>query len=291
MLETTYEIITPSSPPMKWEQYEKIILDGWSELLSSANQNDETIFHSFFERHPCMLPRTYDVFGGGAGDAWPGALISKPVLPTFTRKIPDFMWIAMDSTAVYAVLIEIEAPAKPWATSKGQQHNLLTQAINQIKDWKTWFADPLNTAQFKKYYRLPDEWFRSHAFLQKYILIYGRRPDATKDDNFAKKRAHLQAHGERFMTYDRLQPNSHLSDLLTVRIDGDGYRAISIPPTLTLGPMNAEDWSIIRDKKLAVMNSSYISDERKDFLIRRWPYWDEWAKSGRRGIISVGDRE
>ncbi|KKK68145.1 hypothetical protein LCGC14_2947010 [marine sediment metagenome] len=291
LLERTYEIVKPSSLAIKWEQYEKIILGEWSGLLSPQNQDDETIFHSFFERHPCMLPRTYDVFGGGATDAWPGALISKPVLPTFTRKIPDFMWITFDSMATYAVLIEIEAPGKPWSTNDGYQSQKLTKAIDQLKEWKVWFSEPLNQAQFHQYYRIPNRFLRDRSFLQRYILIYGRRADATKDENFARKRAHLQDQDERFMTYDRLQPNKFLSNLLTVRIDGTGYKAISIPPTLTLGPMDAEDWSIIRDKKQAVLNNTYISTERKDFLIRRWPYWDEWAKSGKRGTISAGDIE
>ena len=177
------------------------------------------------------------------------------------------------------------------ATTEQRRQAFLAQNGTQQQLQPAQAGQPLNQAQFHQYYRIPNRFLRDHSFLQRYILIYGRRADATKDENFARKRAHLQDQDERFMTYDRLQPNSHLSDLLTVRIDGDGYRAISIPPTLTLGPMNAEDWSIIRDKKLAVMNTSYISDERKDFLIQRWPYWDEWAKSGRRGIIRAGDRE
>ena len=48
------------------------------------------------------------------------------------------MWITRDSVAVYVVLIEIEAPAKPWATVRGQRSSKLTQAESQIKDWKVW---------------------------------------------------------------------------------------------------------------------------------------------------------
>ena len=276
---------------MEWEQYKKIILDEWSSLLSSQNQDDEAIFHSFFERHPCMLPRTYEVFGEGAADAWLCALISKPVLPTFTRIIPDFMWITFDSMATYAILIEIEAPGKPWSTNDGCQSQKLTKAIDQLKEWNVWFSDPLNQAQFRSYYKIPDSFLKGRLFLQRYILIYGRREDATKNENFARKRAYLQGQDERFMTYDRLQPNKCLTNLLTVRIDNTGYRAISIPPTLTLGPMNAEEWSIIRDKEMTVLNNTYILKERKDFLLQRWPYWDEWAKRGKRGLINAADRE
>ncbi len=54
---------------------------------------------------------------------------------------------------------------------------------------------------------------------------------------------------------------------------------ISIPPTLQLNPFQAEDWSNIRDKSKAVQKCKYINDDRKQFLIRRWKYWDDWSKT------------
>lgn len=289
-LERTYNIVKPDFPAMKWEEYENIVRSEWSDLLSAENSGDETKFQSFFERHPCMLPRTFEVFGDGA-DIWPHSLITNPVLPEFTRKIPDFMWIAYDSVAMYAVLIEIEAPGKPWATSEGRQHHKLTEAINQIKDWKSWFSDPLNQAQFQKYYRIPDKYLRGRQFLQRYILIYGRRKNAIENENFAKKRAHLQGENEKFMTYDRLHPNKLLSGLLTVKIDREGYKAVSICPTIELGPLIAEYWSIIRDKELVIKKNEYISEKRKEFLLGRSPYWDKWGRNGKIGIIGASDFE
>ncbi len=286
----TYEIEKPNTPALKWEEYKELITSEWKKLLED-NQDDENKYQEFFERHPCMLPRVYGIFHEGAHGVWPSALISQPVLPTFTRKIPDFMWIAYDSESIYAVLIEIEAPSKPWATEKGQQHHLLTQAIDQIKDWKVYFSNPLNLAQFKEHYKIPNYLLSNHAFLQRYILIYGRRDDVTSNKAFSEKRAFLHGDDEHFMTYDRLSPNKYLSNNICVRIDQFGYKAISIPPTFELNPFEAEDWVIIRDRNKAVQNCKYINIERKNFLIRRWKYWDKWAKEGKKGIITSNSRE
>ena len=292
MHDKTYIIEKATTPAMHWEQYNELVASEWDKLLSK-NQAIEQKFQEFFEHHPCMLPRVYDIIGQGAHCPWPSALISQPVLPTFTRKIPDFMWIASDSTSIYAVLIEIETPSKPWATDNGQQHHLLTQAINQIKEWKVYFSDPLNSAQFRKYYEIPDNLFKTRTFLQKYVLVYGRRDNATKNNEFAKKRAFLANGDEHFMTYDRLYPNKILSNYICVKLDKEGYKAISIPPTLQLNPFQAEDWSNIRDKSKAVQKCKYVNDDRKQFLIRRWKYWDDWSKTEKKSIsiFSSDDRE
>jgi hypothetical protein len=292
MHEKTYKIEKATTPAMHWEQYNELVTSEWNKLLSE-NQASEQKFHEFFERHPCMLPRVYDIFGRGSNNSWPSALISQPVLPTFTRKIPDFMWIATDSISIYAVLIEIETPSKPWATDSGQQHHLLTQAINQIIEWKVYFSDPLNSEQFRKYYQIPDNLFKTRTFLQKYVLVYGRRDSATKNNEFAKKRAFIANDDEHFMTYDRLCPNRILSNNICVKLDKKGYKAISIPPTLQLNPFQAEEWANIRDKDKAVQECKYIDKDRKQFLIRRWKYWDNWSKAEKRcmSIMSTDDRE
>jgi hypothetical protein len=79
--------------------------------------------------------------------------------------------------------------------------------------------------------------------------------------------------------------------VLCVKIDSNGYRAISVPPTVKLSPLLAEDFAAIRGKEEAVRESDIISQVRKDFLIERWSYWDKWALTGNRGTISVGDYE
>jgi hypothetical protein len=200
-MEKTYKIVKSPYPAMGWEKYKKIILKEWKELLEKIDRVTERDFQHFFESHPCMLPWIYGVFGVGAHGMFPSALISQPVLPSFTRKVPDFMFIARDSAAVYAVLIEIEDPRKPWATSNGCPSAKLTQAINQLKEWQAWFSQPLNCKQFKGYYNIPQEFLNYRQFLQKYILIYGRQSEAMSNPEFAKKRFSLQGLNEVFSNY------------------------------------------------------------------------------------------
>jgi hypothetical protein len=281
VLAKSYQTVIPPEPAMSWDSYAAIIGQEWQALLTNAVTGEKD-FQEFFERHPSCLPQMYPVFRRGAHGPYPGAIISQPVLPGFSRKVPDFLYITRDSATVYAVLIEIEHPAKPWATSAGQQSAEFTQATNQIADWKSWFSDPLNIAQFRELYRIPSDWNRSRTFEQKYFLIYGRRTDPSLTEAFNRKRKLLERKNECHMTYDRIQPNGDLAWCLCAKLDENGYRAISIPPTMELGPMHAHFGKLIRDKDAAVRANRYLSDVRKQFLITRWPYWDEWNGGGMR---------
>lgn len=274
-----------------WERYQKILTNKWKNLLDNYKSKKEGAFQDFFERHPCMLPWTYGIFSRGAHGMFPTALISQPILSGLKSKIPDFMWLARDSSAVYAVLIEIEDPNKPWATNNEQQSAKFTQAVHQIKDWQSWFMNPPNVEQFIKDYKIPDKFTYGRTFLQKYILIYGRKDDPTLTEDFNKKRIFLQSENEIFMTYDRLKPNIELTECITVKLDKKGYKAIHIQPTLKITPSHAYDWTLIRDKNNAVDNNEYLSKTRKKFLNSRWSYWDNWATNIGGGIIRSKDEE
>jgi hypothetical protein len=131
------------------------------------------------------------------------------------------------------------------------------------------------------------------AFVRKYVLVYGRRDDLRQSD-FGRRRAAVQQADETFMSWDRLSPSDHYTDLLSVRLTPRGYRAISIPPTLTLGPTTAEHHSLLLDRSEAIDACPYLSPTRKEFLKERWPYWDRWIadhERGRRGLIRVRDAE
>jgi hypothetical protein len=285
-LSTSYELVSPPEPAMPWPTYESIIQGEWDALLAK-DDTTERDFQEFFERHPCCLPQMDRLFQRGGHGPYPGAIVSQPVLPGFGKKVPDFLYIARDSACVYAVLIEIEHPLKPWATASGQPSAEFTQATNQITDWKAWFADSLNVAKFKSDYRIPEVWLRSRAFAQKYILIYGRRKDPTLTEAFNKKRRHLERSDEVYMTFDRIHSNKDAAHCLCVTLDITGYRALSVPPTIELGPMMDYGVNSIRDKASAVAGNRYLSEARKKFLIERWPYWDNWNGTVRRST----DRE
>jgi hypothetical protein len=226
---------------------------------------------------------------GGTGHApFPAAVISQPVLPDLTCRIPDFMWIAKNSVAIYPNLIEIEAPNKRWFTKAGQPSADLTQAQDQLTQWKSWFAEPLNAARFKELYQI------EHDFLPLkpiYILIYGRREEANRSRQHSKKRVHMDRPDEILMTFDRLQPDPKTSDFLCVKITLGGYRAITIPPTIRLGPSLAGTHGRIRDKGDAVRSSPYLTGERKEFLVERFDYWDDCSRQDRMRVVRLSDRE
>lgn len=287
MLQKNFEIVKDAPPPMAWSNYEKLILAEWNRLLLSNEFKDEKHFQHFFEQHPCMLAGAYGLLS--SPDVFPSALISKPVLPDFTHKVADFMWITFNSANVYPILIEIESPAKPWFTKKGRPTAVLTQAHDQLKEWKAWFSKPRNEGSFADYYNLPSG-LRGLVLKPLYALIYGRREEANRNSYLAEKRPHLQGENEFLMTFDRLRHSPNASHVISVKIDKNGYYAIAIPPTIYLDPFTAKHrWRSVRQKEEAAMASSYLSKERKEFLVKRFKYWDDWASKLSGGICYTAD--
>ncbi|WP_265595945.1 Shedu anti-phage system protein SduA domain-containing protein [Verrucomicrobium sp. BvORR106] len=251
----------------------------YGQLLDREGSSEQD-FQSFFEDHPCFMPEAYGTFGRGGHGPYPGAIVSQPILPGITTRFPDFLYIARDSATVFAVMIEIEHPRKLWATKSGRSTAEFTQATDQILEWKAWFSNPLNVALFRETYRIPEDWTRLRTFEQRYMLVYGRGAEESLNGEFNRKRSHLQRPDEIYMTFDRLRPNYNLHHCVCARIDASGYRAISVPPTIELGPNQEYGFQAIRDKVTAVKKNKYISDTRKEFLCSRIPYWDNWSGSG-----------
>jgi hypothetical protein len=293
MTEKSYVIEETPSPPMSWEEYKQLVLKEWDELLTSTDPLPEDEFQKFFERHPCMLPGAFGILGVSSGHGpFPSAVISQAVLPSYDYRKPDFMWIATDSETVRPIPIEIERPEKRWFTKSGKQTEAFTEAHDQLAEWKNWFSKPHNEEAFKEFYRIPRELLLIHTFKPFYVLIYGRREEATKDNSLAAKRAHLSREDEEIMTYDRIEPEPKSDQFICVSIDEKGYRAVNIPPTFKTGPTFAKDRALIKGKKEAIQANQYLSPERKDFLVRRIDYWDEWSKE-KRGVTltHAGDSE
>src|SRR5688572_19631384 len=98
MWERTYQIEAPPAGPMSWEDYERLILTRWSDLLESSPIPTELSVHAFMEQHPSLVPGAFNVIGGNSGHyPWLSALVSRPPLPSFDRRIPDFMWLSLNS--------------------------------------------------------------------------------------------------------------------------------------------------------------------------------------------------
>lgn len=92
------------------------------------------------------------------------------------------------------------------------------------------------------------------------------------------------------MTFERLSPNPKARNVITCKKTSEGYIAKYIPPTFRLGPIFANEMSKIKGKEEAIINSS-ISDERKEFMISRLEYWDDFGRRNPKGIRSTSDWE
>lgn len=290
-LERSYEIRAGAPASMEWHDYEKIIFDRWDVILNSKVERTP---QEFLEQHPCMIPGPFGLIGTSGHSPWPAAMISQPVLRGLSVRIPDFMWIARDSEKVSPILIEIELPHKKWFTKAGIQSSELTQARDQITEWMAWFEKPENVTLFHKMYNVPDSPCTLKPF---FLLIYGRRSEANRTEALQEKRASMRRPNELLMTYDRLIPQHDAREFLCVKIDDKGYRALTVPPTLRLGPDSAKYLAVIRDKSEAVARSPYLSEDRRKFLVDRFPYWDAWYARGQRagasgrGLMRSSDSE
>jgi hypothetical protein len=282
MLTKSYQ--TKSGPPaMMWDDYVAVLVSEWQQLLSTS-PDDEKVIHRFLERHPCLLPSPYEIFGTGHHGTIFSAIVSEPELPGIRCKRPDFMLLATSSSDVVATLVEIEAPSKRWFTAKGRPTAEWMDAKNQLSDWRLWFRQPENRRAFCSIYGVTDDILRCRNLSERYVLVYGRREDAMSHADGSRKRADLPP-DEIHMSFDRLAPTERLRNYPSVRIDRDsssigtaGYRVLEVPPTLQLGPAFAEDFAALVGLPGAIGRNRYISDARKAFLIERLEYWSAWSR-------------
>ncbi len=284
---------TPPEQALQWPDYERIIVEEWTALLNHDPAPGERAIQVFLERHPSMVPGAFELLGGESGHyPWLCGLITQPPLPSYNRRVPDFMWLAQSSDTEQPVLVEIEAPSKRWFTKAGRPTEQLTQALDQIAEWKAWFGVSHNVDAFKEFYRLDREAWRKRRFRPAYLLIYGRRAEANADPNRTQKRTHFHADDVVTITYDRLQPNPKANDLICLKVDGPGrFCVVSVPATLRWAPYLADERSLAHGWDAAIESNPYISRPRKDFLIKRRPYWEEWAHRETNGPANLGDQE
>ncbi|MFI8916151.1 Shedu anti-phage system protein SduA domain-containing protein [Streptomyces sp. NPDC053513] len=109
----------------------------FEDILSSAKE--EKPLQEFLTRHPEMLVQQL-----GAGCRW---VIPKPQLGG--RLEPDFMVARIDSGGLRWVAIELESPAVDRLFTKGDgtPGEKLREGIQQVKDWRYWIENNLQTAR------------------------------------------------------------------------------------------------------------------------------------------------
>jgi hypothetical protein len=290
--ERTYEIEQSPEEPLSWIQYEQFVTAEWTALLNRNSPPSEKEIQTFLEMHPSMVPGAFGFVGGESGH-YPRlcGLITQPSLPSYDRRVPDFMWLAQSSDTEEPVLIEIEAPSKRWFTKNGKPTAALTQALHQITDWKVWFDTPRNVEAFKAFYGLDLGW-HARRLRPSYLLIYGRRAEANADSSRTRQRGYLFPENVFGRTFDRLQPNPKVDDLVCLKAVNSGvFEVVSVPPTLRWRPMLARERGLSGGWDAAILSNPHISEKRKEFLIRRRGYWSEWVRRDEGGVINSSDKE
>ncbi len=114
-------------------------LQDYLEVLEKAQ--DETTLQSFLEQNPWLLIRPLPAHHQG----W--------VLPRPRLKgdfIPDFLVCGLSSVGLSWLAVEIESPTASLFTAKGRPSAKLTEAMAQIRDWRSWLSANLGVARNPK---------------------------------------------------------------------------------------------------------------------------------------------
>lgn len=285
-----YEFVDNGSKALDWDVYERIVIEEYEELLKQKG-NEEGVFQNFFERNPAFLPGAFGIYGESGHPPYNYALVTQPLLNGLASKIPDFLWIASDSLAIYPIFIEIETPNKRWFRNDGIPAAEFTQAQNQLSDWKIWLSNPTHQNLFYQYYDIDREIASGKTVRPQFVLIFGSRSEFEGNPELNQKRAQLvRGNDETYMTFDRLSPNIKARDSITCKVRNRKYTAKFVSPTFRLGVVNAEELSKIANKEEAI-NNSKIDDVRKGFILSRLTYWEEFGQKQPRGLRNSEDWE
>jgi hypothetical protein len=273
----------PARPhAVDWLTYSEWAATRWLDALQEAG--DEKSFQGFLERHPSFLPGSVDNVGpGGHHGAWWDAVISQPSLVGLgPKRQPDFMWIRRDTEATRPILIEIERPTKRWFTQTTlQPTSQLTQALDQLDEWRDWFNRDDNVAIFKKTY-VPQR-FSHRALFPQYVLIYGRSSEFRKGGGHraydrARRKRDLIAErpNTHLYTFDMLHPRYEAQDYGTLKMQNGSFEVAALPPTFHTSSFLLQEGSLLDtacDIDGALEAIPLVTRERKAYLRSRWNYW------------------
>ena len=288
----TYELHPDPPSRMTWDEYEQRVVAEWAALLDSDEGCEEPSIHKFLVQHPSMIPGAHGIGPVASGHSpLPWAVLSESPLSGVGMKIPDFIWLALDSSNFTPVFIEIESPCKRWFTEAEVPTSELTQAVNQLAQWRAWLNRPENLAVFYTSFEIPDDIRTQLTFRPEFVLIYGRRREFDERPQLKRLRDQFSREDQEVMTFDRLRPDRECRYYLSATKRYGPYRALAVPATMAIGPSVARSLARIDRVAEAIQENAWISEERRRFLIGRIPYWNSWARNPDRGFVHAGDWE
>lgn len=278
-------------PALDWDTYQDLITPKWTQLVKAKRPEND--YQLFLEQNPSFIcpPLNPQTQGGHHGPIL-HAVISQPSLTGLRNEFrADFGAFIKDSARLILVLTEIETPAKKWFTKTGQQTAMFTQAYTQLAKWRIWFNTRGNSERFLEEYRIEDPELLRLEFKQHFVLVYGSQEEFDDNPDHTLNRQMFNKPDETICTFNRLYPRPELMNCCTVTIDKTGYRAKYFPPTFMLGPSRAAGYHQITEKESAIDRSPGIENARKNFLKKRFPYWESWANTPRQGFETYSYRD
>lgn len=245
----------------------------WEQIKQSNNEEE---VQDFLERHVALIPGARGDIGPGGhhGPLYSAIFRQPPLLGLDAKRVPDFMWITRSTVDVTPVCIEIERPTKRWFNLNGTPTAHLTQALDQLMQWQSWFGESLNQQLFRETY-LKNRWPRRDLRPQ-FVLIYGREKDFTEDHKLTraarhKKRSLLASSADvHLRTFDSLYWNHANENLLTISMGGNDELHVDwIPESFKyLGDPTGAHYLGSIDEALA--NNPAIDQERATQVLERW---------------------
>lgn len=281
--------LAPDSDPnrplaMDWQTYSDTAMSEWYSLLS-GDPEEEQVQH-FLELHPSMIP-------GGSGDVGPGGhhgsdmgiVFRRPTLKGSGRSFePDFMWVTRSSGLITPILIEIEKPSKRWFKKSGRPTSKFTDAHDQLNDWRAWFADDANKAIFRKTFLFLGDQYENRPLEPQYLLIYGRQREFewggihADPDGLRRKRDSQRRAAEHFITFDSLRPRHDHASSITASLTATGVRPYAFSPTYGTSADVGDGALLLGDPAEALQRSVLMSEERKQYLARRWKHGQDTSR-------------
>lgn len=269
-------------PPLSVGEYAPAALAAFRELLDSDPLEGDV--QAFMEKNPAFVhcaavdPKAHWRFQG--------IVVTQPPLPGFKSPVPDFLIVRCHSANYFPTLIEIERPGKELFTKARVPTADFTQARNQLTQWETHLSTNANLQLFLDEYGI-SSLAPALPSIVKRVLVFGRRADFENDKHLSHQRSFLLGNpNEELASFDRffdLLPRAALfeSDAITVKAKGDGrFEAVQVAPTFGWDPQGARRLTYIDNIEEAIDANELLSEERKDFLKKRVPYWRSWADSG-----------
>ncbi len=287
----------PNRPlPMDWQSYADTVVSQWYELLKS--DPEESDVQGFLELHPAMVP-------GGSGDIGPGGHHGSEMSAVFRRPAlsgdgpsyePDFMWITRSSGLVTPILIEIEKPGKRWFQKNGRPTADFRDAHDQLNDWRSWFARDGNRALFRKNFLFTDS-YSDRPLAPQFVLIFGRAFEFERGGGHLDPRAirykrdSQRAENETFLTFDALRPRYDHGRSVTLTMTAKGPRAFAFSPCYGTGTHSGPASVLLGEPSDALDRSVMMSEERKEYIARRWCHWRDVELNRRAGVNQIRSRK